>query len=177
MKRKVIFISIIGMLIYMNFFSVNMNIKSFKSEELSSQLVENDQYKKVDSEKMSVSGYLSYGPYYQVNQGHATVWIYYKTDTIGNTFDVYADNSGQVLYSGELDPLKECVKVNIKLDESDVIEVRTMYCGNGALEVSKVDVAGRRNDLIAVIILYDVLLLIYMCYFALKQFKIFRKNS
>lgn len=163
MKKKIIVVCVICILIFMNFYSLQLNNVSFSSEELDSEIVDNKAYKKVDNRDKT--GYLTFGPYYKVFKGEVSVWIYYKTDSSDNTYDVYTSNSGQVLYSGKLDPSKDRVKLSVDMEDSDYLEVRTVYHGNGSLEVSKVEFSSRRDDLVAVIVIYDVIALIAICFY------------
>ena len=150
----------------MNFYSLKSNKVSFSSEELSSEIVHSKAYKKVDNSDKS--GYLTFGPYYKVFKGEVSVWIYYKSDSSDNTYDVYASNTGQVLYSGKLDSSKDRVKLSVDMKDSDYLEVRTEYYGNGSLEVSKIEFSSRRDDLVAVIVIYDVIALITVCFYLKK---------
>ena len=174
-KKKIIisYIVITLLLLFNNLLLPHINRKEYSFDIFSSELVGAGEKKYITD---GSAGYLAFGPYIGCDEGRLRVEVFYNTDSPGNTVDIYSGVHQQVFSIMELPENKHSVVLEADLsDELVDTEFRVYYGGNGTLELDKIVVSERLNDLYIIIIIYDIILVVVAI--AIAVFAIKKKGS
>lgn len=156
-KKLVIFYIVIGLLLlFNNLLLPKLNKKKYSFEGFASEFCDAGDKKTVTD---SSAGYLAYGPYIGCDKGRLQIEIFYNADSSGNTVDIYSGQYQQVFSQIELpeDQTRVMLDADIPFDLADT-EFRVYYGGNGTLEIDKLVLSERIDDLHIIMLIYDIVL-------------------
>lgn len=130
--------------------------ETFHASELPSVLASGSDRKVAD--ESSGVGILTYGPYIRLPSGKSEITIKYSADVQGNTAMPYSQTVQEICTPYSLSPDQNELTFIVDAD-NDIkdFEIQVIYSGKGTLEVYEVSITSRRQDLIFILALYDVI--------------------
>lgn len=133
--------------------------RCYYSHRLYSALVGDDQVRAVVGGN---SGYLTFGPYETYAPGKYHLTLFYKAESVGNSFDLYSPMLQQFLVQ-KLPPAENGeLSLSFRLEEEqENMEFRSWYGGQGAFSVEKVIVRGKSDTLMHKNLVVNALLLVF----------------
>lgn len=81
---------------------------------------------------------LSFGPYRNVDKGRYVVAIHYNSQNADNGYDIAIDSGKNILKKGILRAKNSWIIEKVIINQSDKLEVRTMYNGTGTLYLKSI---------------------------------------
>lgn len=112
------------------------------------------------AENLEKTGCLTFGPYREQEAGKIQVTVVYDTDTEGNWVDIYSDTLKETFQKAGFDPARNEITLEAEIGEDVTdLEIRSHYEGNGYLQIEKIIVTERMEDLQMVIWIYNLIFL------------------
>ena len=158
-KRIIISYIVIGLLLlFNNLLLPHINNKKFSFDVFSSEICAAGEKKAVTD---GAAGFLAFGPFIGCDRGTLRIEVFYSADAAGNTVDIYSNEQQQVFAKRELpeDRHKVTLETDLPVDLADT-EFRVYYGGNGTLELNKLILSERIDDLYTIVIIYDIVLVL-----------------
>ncbi len=129
------------------------------------------------AENLEKAGCLTFGPYREQEAGKIQVTVVYDTDIEGNWVDIYSDILKETFQKAAFNPAENEITLEAEIDEDVTdLEIRSHYEGNGYLQIEKIIVTERMEDLQMVIWIYNLIFL-GVLFFSLKQVFRYKKKE